>query len=116
MKTKKEIAIAFSNGNFNMAYEYLDDNVIWEVVGDSIFNGKKEVIANCDRTAYYFQSVETIFDTEDVQVFGNVVMVRGTAEFKRDGKRISFVKACDVYIFGNEGNIQNIHSYCIPDK
>ena len=33
-----------------------------------------------------------------------------------DGKRISFVSACDIYEFNENKEIVKITSYCIPDK
>ena len=111
-----EIAVAFSNGKFNESYEYLNEDIIWEVIGEKTFKGKQAVIQNCQQTANYFSSVETVFTTEDVQVMGNKVMVRGTAQFKRDGKQVNFIKACDLYEFTENGKLIKIHSYCIPIK
>ena len=114
--TQIEIAEAFSNGNFELTYPYLSESVIWNVVGDSLFTGKDEVMANCKRTADYFKSVETNFRTEDVIAADNKVVVRGTGEFIRDGKRVNLIPACDVYEFNSDGELEKISSYCIPEN
>ena len=116
MKSIKEIAVAFSNGKFDRVYPYLDNNIVWEVVGEKVYVGKEKVITNCKQTQVYFHSVETIFTTEDVLAFENSVMVRGSAEFKRDGERLNFIKACDVYKFDSNGHITDVHSYCISEN
>ncbi len=113
---KKKIAIAFSNGEFKDVYDHIDEEIVWEVVGENVFKGKKAVVDNCEQTASYFDSVETNFKTDDVRAFGNEVVVRGSAEFKKDGKRLNFIKACDIYKFDDNGKILNIYSYCIPMK
>ncbi len=43
-------------------------------------------------------------------------IINGTAEFIREGKRVSFVSSCDVYVFDDNSKIVSIHSYCITDK
>ncbi|MBX2951504.1 MAG: hypothetical protein KF870_03295 [Leadbetterella sp.] len=64
--TQKQIAEAFSTGNFELIYPYLADDVQWTVVGEDHFEGKKAVIDNCDQVAGYFQSVTTNFKTINI--------------------------------------------------
>ncbi|MEN0050411.1 MAG: hypothetical protein AAF806_25325 [Bacteroidota bacterium] len=84
--SKKEIAELFSNGDFEQTFPFLSENVEWEIIGENFFMGKEKVIQNCNRTAQYFKSLQTDFKTEDVVVAKNKVVVRGSAEFIRDGK------------------------------
>ena len=114
--SKKEIAELFSNGKFENIINYLSDGIVWNVIGENIFEGKNAVKKNCKQTAEYFKSVQTDFKTMDVLVSKNKVIVIGTAEFKRDGKRINFVSSCDVYEFNEKSEIKKISSYCIPEK
>ena len=114
--TQKQIAEAFSTGNFELIYPYLADDVQWTVVGEDHFEGKKAVIDNCDQVAGYFQSVTTNFKTINIIADNNRIAVSGTAEFIRDGKRVNFVSACDVYEFNDNHELQTITSYCIQDK
>lgn len=114
--TQKEIAESFSNGNFEFTFPYLSENIIWNVVGENIFKGKKSVVANCLQTAEYFNSVHTVFNTDEIIETDNKVVISGTAEFMRDGKRVNFISACDVYEFNDKNELERISSYCIPDK
>lgn len=113
--TKKEIAEAFSTGNFEITYPYLAENIEWNVVGENIFKDKKAVLQNCEQTAKYFKSVTTNFKTQNVISENNRIAVNGTAEFFRDNKRIAFVQACDVYEFSDKNELQKITSYCINE-
>lgn len=114
--TKKEIAEAFSNGNFELTYSYLADNVQWTVVGEDFFDGKKAVMDNCCKVSGYFKSLTTNFKTINVILENNRVAVSGTAEFIRDGKRVNFISACDIYEFNDNNEITAITSYCIHNK
>ncbi|MBF0385745.1 MAG: nuclear transport factor 2 family protein [Candidatus Omnitrophica bacterium] len=114
--TKKEIAESFSNGKFELIFPYLSEKIIWIVVGENVFKGKDSVIANCKQTAEYFNSVHTVFNTDEIIETNDRVVIRGTAEFKRDGRRDSFISACDVYEFNDKNELEIISSYCIPDK
>lgn len=117
MKTlQKDIAESFSNGNFEQTFPHLSENIIWNVIGENQFKGKSEVVENCKKTAEYFKSVQTDFKTEDVIVSDNKVVIRGTGEFIRDGKRVNLIVACDVYEFNDKNELEKISSYCIPEK
>ncbi|OJU26680.1 MAG: hypothetical protein BGN92_07390 [Sphingobacteriales bacterium 41-5] len=111
-----QIAAAFSNGNFELAFPYLADDVLWNVVGEDYFEGKNAVIDNGHQIANYFKSVTTNFRTINVIADNTRVAINGTAEFIRDGKRVNFVSACDVYEFNDNNELQTITSYCIADK
>lgn len=111
--TKKEIAKAFSNGEFEKTNKFISDTAIWTVVEEDTFIGKKAIIDNCEQVVSYFQSVTTDFKTLNIIAEGNKVVINGTAEFLRDNQRVSFVSACDVYEFDDNNQIQNITSYCI---
>ena len=111
--TKQEIALAFSNGEFEKTSEYIANEAVWEVVGENIFVGKGAILENCNQVAAYFKSVTTDFKTLNVITQDNKVVINGTAEFSRNGQRVSFVSACDLYEFNENGQIQLITSYCI---
>lgn len=114
--TQKQIAEAFSNGKFEVAYPYLADNIEWTVVGENVFKGKNAVIQNCEQTANYFKSVTTNFKTINVIEETNRIAINGTAEFIRENKRVAFISACDVYEFNGNNELQKITSYCIQEK
>ena len=114
--TQKKLAELFSNGEFNKTMDVISEEIVWNVVGERTFEGKKAVKQNCEQTAEYFKSVQTDFKTDKIIESDNKVIVIGTAEFKRDGKRVNFISACDVYEFNEKNEIEKISSYCIPDK
>ena len=114
--TKTEIAQAFSIGEFDQIADSIAENAEWEVVGENRFIGKKVILQNCEQVAAYFKSVTTNFQTLNVITEGQKVVVDGTAEFIRDGKRVSFISACDLYDFDENNQIQRITSYCIQAR
>jgi len=111
--TIKDKSIAFSNGEFEKISDFIADNAVWTVVEEDTFIGKKAIIENCEQVGKYFKSVTTKFETINVIEENRKVVVNGTAEFLRDTKRVSFVSACDLYEFNDDGQIQKITSYCI---
>jgi len=114
--SKQKLAKLFSVGKFDDVIPYISDDVIWNVIGETVFIGREEVINNCKQTAEYFKSVQTEFKTHDVIVSNNKVIIIGTAEFLRNGKSLNFISACDIYEFNIKNKIEKIASYCISDK
>lgn len=113
---QKEIAKAFSNGNFELAYPYLAETVEWHIIGEGSFSGKQAVIENCEQTAAYFKLVKTDFRTFNVIADLNQVAITGTASFTQKDEKITYVSACDVYEFNVSNELQTINSYCITQK
>lgn len=114
--TKREISEAFSLGNFEITFPYLDENIEWNIVGENIFKNRKAVVEHCQQTSKYFQTVTTNFRSYNVIEDKNLIAVNGTAEFLRDNKRVAFVQACDVYQFSESNKLEKITSYCINQK
>jgi len=114
--TQKQIAESFSRGDFEPTYPYLSENIQWNVIKNFECKGKKEVIAQCEKTAKYFASITTEFHQLDVIETDNKVALTGTAELSKDGKRIEFISACDVYEFDDKKMLQKITSYCLVEK
>lgn len=114
--TNTEIAKAFSIGAFEKTYPFISDDAAWTVIEENSFIGKQAIINNCEQVANYFKSVQTDFNTLQVISEGNKIVISGTAEFRKDNKRVAFVSACDLYEFNDKNEIQNITSYCIQSK
>lgn len=117
--TKKEIAQAFSGGQFKKCLKYLTDNTIWNTPGEQFLKGRNEIEPFCQKIATYFSNVTTNFKQLNLIEDDHCIAINGTAEFIRDGKRVSFVSSCDVYEFDTDNKIISINSYCIterPDK
>ncbi|GAB2660051.1 hypothetical protein GCM10027036_12120 [Flavihumibacter cheonanensis] len=113
---KSAIATAFSRGNFDSTYEYLAEDICWAVPGEATYTGKEEIIKHCTDVAAYFKTVTTKFEVHQIIKEENKIAVTGTAEFIRNGQRVSFVHGCDIYLFNDQGKLQSITSYCIQLK
>jgi hypothetical protein len=114
--TKTDIAIAFSNGEFEKTNNFISDTAVWTIVEEDTFRGRQAIIDRCEQVGNYFKSVTTDFSMLNIIADENKVVINGTAEFLRDQQRVSFVFACDIYEFNPQNEIQNITSYCIPSK
>lgn len=110
---QKEIALLFSEGQFDKTAEFLTETVTWYIYEEKqALTGKKAVLDFAAQIAEYFRSVTTAFETSGCIAEGNTVAVYGKARFLRNKKLINSVNSCDVYEFDAAGNIVNIHSYC----
>jgi ketosteroid isomerase-like protein len=110
--TNKEIAKAFSTGNFKMAYDYLADNMEWNIVADTSLKGKQAVIDFCNKTADYFTEQTTIFTVNNIIDDHDCIAIDGTAKFISKDNKTTHIASCDVYRF-KEGKLQQLTSYCI---
>ncbi|MFA5556577.1 MAG: hypothetical protein WDA29_05675 [Flavobacteriaceae bacterium] len=107
------IAEAFSVGEFEHVFDELDENIVWIILGEAEFKGKKDVVNHCEQVKNYFNSITTNFEIQDTISDYNKIVVMGTAQFIRDSELISSVSACDIYEFNNQHKIIKITSYCI---
>ncbi|MDQ3071961.1 MAG: hypothetical protein M3Q97_01670 [Bacteroidota bacterium] len=114
--TKLEIAEAFSGGKFEKCFDYLTDRTVWNTLGEQYLAGRKEIESFCKNISAYFDSVSTNFKQLNLIENERCVAINGTAEFIREGKRVSFVSSCDVYVFDSNNKIISINSYCITER
>jgi hypothetical protein len=110
----KQISLEFSGGNFEFVYQYLADDVCFNIVGNEIITGKDAVIEFCTKTAKYFSGITTKFNLDNVIADNDCVAINGTAEFYVEDK-VNYISSCDVYKF-NDGRLKEITSYCISTK
>jgi hypothetical protein len=115
-QNQKEIATFFSNGLFHKVFDNLAQNIEWNTIGDEKLIGLAEVKKKCERVSEFFNSVETDFKIINVLEDNNKIAINGTAEFLKDGKRLSFISAFDLYEFGVNNKIERITSYCISHE
>lgn len=113
---KSEIAQAFLGGQFEKCLEYLTEQTTWNTPGEQFLTGRKEIEPFCKNIAAYFKSVTTDFKQLNLIENDRFVAINGTAEFIREGKRVSFVSSCDVYEFDTQNKIVSINSYCIIER
>ena len=114
--TNLDIATAFSNGLFDNAYNFIDQDASWTIVEENTFSGKNAIIENCKNVSRYFKSVVTEFRILNSITEDNKIAINGTAKFYRNGELVSSVSSCDVYIFNDKNKIQTITSYCLVGK
>lgn len=48
---QKQIAEAFSNGNFDLTFPFLAKTIEWNIIGNKTLVGKESVIENCKQTS-----------------------------------------------------------------
>lgn len=114
--TKREIAQLFSMGDFEQCFDYLTAETVWNTPGQQLLRGRAEIEPFCRYIRAYFDSMTTNFQHINLIEDERCVAINGTAEFIRDGKRVSFVSSCDVYEFDAENQIVRITSYCITER
>ncbi|AQY50468.1 hypothetical protein PWEIH_00430 [Listeria weihenstephanensis FSL R9-0317] len=112
---KELIAESFSMGRFEETYSYLSDSIEWNIVGESTITGIESVIQKCEETSNYFNSVTTTFNVKNRIIGDHQVVINGLAVFEKKDE-VSFIDACDIYTFNDNGLLQKIESYCITIK
>ncbi len=115
MLSKKEICEAFSTGNFESTFNYLDENISWNIIGTQILTGKEKIIEFCIQTSNYFKETKTTFTLKNIILDKKMCSIDGTAEFINCENRSTFINSCDIYKFENEKLIE-ITSYCLVKK
>ena len=113
---KVEIAKAFSSGNFEICFGHLTDKTFWNTPGEQYLTGRNQIEPFCKKIRAYFDGITTNFQQLNLIENEHCVAINGTAEFIRDGKRVSFVSSCGVYEFDGNNKIISINSYCITER
>ncbi|MBP6114325.1 MAG: nuclear transport factor 2 family protein [Acinetobacter sp.] len=110
-----DIAKHFSLGQFSQIFQYLDDEILWNVIGESTFSGKLAVIEQTQKIESYFQSVTHHFELDQIHLTDPFIIIQGQAIFQ-SSDQITKISACDIYQFNQSSQIIKIQSYCIPLK
>lgn len=108
----KQISKEFSKGNFPFTYNYMAEDVQWNVVGASVIKGKEAVIAHCNKMLGDMDG-SVLTNTKHI-VGEDSIATEGYCDYSNDGKP-GRVEYCDVYKFDGE-KLQGITSYCIEIK
>lgn len=109
---QRQICEEFSKGNFEFAYEFLNKDITWNIIGNELLTGKEKVIEFCQNTSAYFKEVETDFRVNEIIVDEEKIVVTGTAVFINKENKKTEVSSCDIYRF-DVGFLNEITSYCI---
>ena len=107
-----QIAEAFSSHRFIETYPYLADEIKWNIVGSEELMGRKAVIARCEESAKYLETVSTTFTKLKITRAENCAVVEGAAQFQDQENQTSSVASCDVFQF-SDGRLIEITSYAI---
>lgn len=106
----KDFTIALLQNQLDYCYEWITDNIVWELVGDKRLEGKKEWLAFFEETNY--RGIQELH-IHNIITHGNTASLNGTIYFD-NGQKIAF---CDVYNFsgfGKKAKIKSVTSYVIP--
>jgi limonene-1,2-epoxide hydrolase len=110
--SNEQIAEAFSRHDFEASFPYLAQNVRWNIVGESLVEGKENVISICRESSAYLMGVTTHFVRFRSVVTDDCVVTDSVAEYSdKEGER-SRVASCDLYDFTN-GKLSEITSYTV---
>ncbi|MBK6265153.1 nuclear transport factor 2 family protein [Marivirga sp. S37H4] len=108
----KELNIAFGKGNVESILSQLTDDIIWEMVGDKVMQGKEEVAKELESMKEY-TAVELNID--HIVTHGKTAACNGSFQM-HSGDRYGF---CDMYVFNNNSKtakIKEMISYGIALK
>ena len=107
-----QIAEEFCRHRFAVTYPYLADEIKWNMVGSEELIGRDVVIARCEESATFLETVSSTFTTFKVTRAETFVVVESAAQFQDQENQISSVASCDVFQF-SDGRLVEITSYVI---
>ena len=105
-----QIAEAFCSHRFVVTYPYMADGIKWNIVGQEELKGREAVIARCDKSAKFLETVSTTITKLKIHRAETFVVVEGAAQFQDQQKQTSSVASCDVFQF-SDGRLVEITSY-----
>ena len=107
-----QIAEAFCSYRFVETYPHMADEIKWNIVGKEELMGREAVIARCDKSAKFLETVSASITKLKINRAETFVVVEGTAQFQDQENQTSSVASCDVFQFLNERLVE-ITSYVI---
>ncbi|NOT76939.1 MAG: nuclear transport factor 2 family protein [Cyclobacteriaceae bacterium] len=110
---QQKISEEFSKGNFQFAFEYLSENIQWNIIGNKILKGKDEVIEWC--TEIGKEMSDTILKNKNSIIGDSSIAIQGYCDYTTPDNQPGRVSYCDVFQFRNE-KIEEITSYAMEDK
>ncbi len=107
-----QIAEAFTSWRFAETYPYMADEIKWNIVGREELLGRAAVIARCEESAKFLETVSATLTKLKVIRAETCVIVEGAAQFQDQENQTSSVASCDVFQF-SDGRLVEITSYVI---
>lgn len=110
--TPREVAEAFSGHAFDRTYDFLADDVGWDLVGAQPLHGKDAVVAACEETAAALAETRTTFESFRVLADTDGVVVDAIARYADPDGTTTRVSSCDLYTIA-DGLVTAIRSYTV---
>ena len=107
-----QIEQAFCNYRFAVTYPYMADEIKWSIVGREELVGRDAVIAQCDKSEKFLETVSATITKLKINRAETFVVVEGAAQFQDQENQTSSVASCDVFQF-SDGRLVEITSYVI---
>jgi hypothetical protein len=107
-----QIAEAFCSWRFAETYPYMADEIKWTIVGREELMGRAVVIARCEKSAKFLETVSTTHTQLKIYRAETFVVVEGAAQFQDQENQTSSVASCDVFRF-SDGRLVEITSYVV---
>ncbi len=107
-----QIAEAFCSWRFTETYPYMTDEIKWNIVGWKELVGRAAVIARCEESAKFLETVSATLTKLKIIRAETCVIVEGAAQFQDQENQTSSVASCDVFQF-SDGRLVGITSYVI---
>jgi ketosteroid isomerase-like protein len=105
--TNKEISEAFAKGNLEFSGAYLADDIQWNIIGNSLVTGKKEVLEVAKMSQLESFPVITI---KNIIAEGNYTVVESTGKaLTKSGKPYNQTY-CDIFYF-KDNKLKEITTY-----
>lgn len=108
----EQIAETFIRWRFAETYPYMAEEIRWNAIGREEFIGREAVIAQCEKSARFLETVSGTLTKLILHRAGDFVIVEGAAQFVDREDQISRVASCDIFQF-SEGRLVGITSYVI---
>ncbi|NMN99206.1 nuclear transport factor 2 family protein [Antrihabitans stalactiti] len=107
--TNDQVARAFSGHRFDEAFDRLDENVVWNLIGYTRLEGRPAVVAACNGTTAGNVDVTTSWLRFVSTGDGDVVAVDAIGRYEGPDN-VTAVSSCDIYEF-TDGVVHTITSY-----
>jgi hypothetical protein len=107
-----QIAETFCNWKFTLTYPYMADGIKWNIIGREELVGREAVIAHCEKSARFLETVAPTSPKLKIYRAENRVIVEGSARFIDQENQVSSVASCDIFQF-SDGRLVGITSYVI---
>ena len=107
-----QIAEAFCSHRFAVTYPHMADEIQWNMVGSEELIGREAVVARCEESAKFLETVSTTFTKLEIHRAETFVVVESAAQFQDRENQNSSVASCDVFQFSDERLVE-ITSYVL---